>query len=84
MTEDIRSHVLAALAEIAPEADTTTLDPEADLADEYDLDSMDLYNLVVALEARLGVEILERDYPHLRTLAGAVAHLDGLRAGHRT
>lgn len=80
MNEDIRSEVLAALTEIAPEVADEQVDPGADLLDEYDLDSMDLLNVVAALEARLGVSIPERDYPQLRTLTGAVAYLDGLTA----
>lgn len=75
MTTDIRAEVLAALADIAPEVAEDEVDPSADLLDEYDLDSMDLLNLVTQLNERLGVEVPEEDYPHLRTLDGAVAYL---------
>jgi len=36
---------------------------------------MDFMNLVVALHERTGTDIPEADYPHLRTLDGAVAYL---------
>lgn len=81
--EDTRTHVLAALAEIAPEIADEPVDPGVDLLEEYDLDSMDLLNLVAALEGRLGVTIPESDYPRLRTLTGAVGYLDG-RMAHPT
>jgi len=76
VSESIRTTVVAALAEIAPEVQGSTIDGSADLLDEYDLDSMDLLNLVAVLHDRLGVDVPERDYPELRTLDGAVAYLE--------
>jgi acyl carrier protein len=75
VTDTIRTTVVAALAEIAPEIQGATIDGSADLLDEYDLDSMDLLNLVGILHDQLGVDVPERDYPALRTLDGAVAYL---------
>jgi acyl carrier protein len=72
---DVRMHVISALAQIAPEVDATTIDPHADLLDEYDLDSMDLLTLVTILSEDLGVDVPERDYAVLRTLDGAAAYL---------
>lgn len=76
MNDDIRAHVVAALVEIAPEIDAGSIDPDADLLDAYDLDSMDLLNLVTALHERLGVDIPEGDYAELRTLRTAVDYLE--------
>jgi len=71
----IRTEVIDALGEIAPEVHDRDLDPEADLLDELDLDSMDLLNLVTSLGGRLGIDIPDRDQQQLRTLAGAVDYL---------
>lgn len=73
---DVRTHVIAALAQIAPEVDASTIDPHADLLDEYDLDSMDLLTLVTILSEELGVDVPERDYAALRTLDGAATYLE--------
>lgn len=74
-TADTRSAVLAVLAEIAPEADLALLSDDADLRDELDLDSLDLQNLVEGIHARLGVDVPERDYGRLTTLAATSEYL---------
>jgi acyl carrier protein len=73
--DDIRAAVLRALGSIAPEADLCRLPPDADLRDTLDIDSMDFLNFAIALHGALGVEIPERDYPKLATLAGSVEYL---------
>jgi len=76
MSEDeIRSLVLEALAEVAPEADLASLDPREDLREQLEIDSMDLLNLVIRVHERTGVEIPEADYPKLATLDSAVVYL---------
>ena len=73
MTRDeIRRAVLACLAEVAPDADLASLDADADLRRECDLDSMDLLNFVIALHRATGVEIRESDYRRIATLRGCV------------
>jgi acyl carrier protein len=73
---DGRSVVAAALARVAPRVDVATLDPHADLHDTADLDSMEFLNLVVAVHEATGLDIPERDYPQLATLAGFAAYVD--------
>lgn len=76
MTEDeLRSAVLRALGDIAPEANLEALDPNASLRDQLDLDSMDVLNVMIALRDALHVDIPETDYAKLATLSGAVAYL---------
>ena len=76
MTDDeIKAVVVSALRRIAPEMDPTALRADAKLRDELDLDSMDFLNLILALHARLGVEIPESDYAKLSALDGIVAYL---------
>ena len=83
MTADaIRTAVLDSLTRIAPEAGRTSIDADAALRDQLDLDSMDFLNFILGLHDRLGVDIPEADYSKLSTLNGAVSYLAGrLRAG---
>jgi acyl carrier protein len=76
MTEtEIRETVLRVLGAIAPEADLSRLKPDARLRDQLDIDSMDFLNFVIGLHEELRVEIPERDYGQLATLAGCVKYL---------
>jgi acyl carrier protein len=81
---DILTVLREELENIAPEMDLQTLDPSADLREALDIDSMDFLNFVIAVHARLGVDIPELDYPKLVTLDGAVGYLAAkLGAGAR-
>jgi acyl carrier protein len=73
---ELRAIVLAALREVAPEADLERLDPAADLREELEIDSMDVLNLAIAIHERTGVEIPEADYGKLATLDQLVAYLE--------
>jgi acyl carrier protein len=73
---DARSAVIASLARVAPEADVDHLADDVDLRDELDLDSMDFLNFVVGIHDRTGIEVPERDYPQLLTLAACVTYLE--------
>jgi acyl carrier protein len=73
--EDLRSHVLAALQQVAPEAELDQLNPTQDLRDQLDIDSMDVLNFAVALHRSLGVEIPDADASKLLTLDGCIDYL---------
>jgi acyl carrier protein len=72
---EIRDTVLRMLGEIAPEVDPARVKPDVDFRDQFDLDSMDFLNFVIAVDQELHVEIPEADYPHLSTLDGFVEYL---------
>lgn len=72
---ELRIAVIAELGNIAPETDAATIDPDADLREELDIDSLDFLNFIAALHKRLGIEVPESDYPKLLTLNGAVRYL---------
>jgi acyl carrier protein len=72
---EIHEAVLKVLANIAPEADLSSLAPTARIRDQLDLDSMDFLNFIIGLHQELHVEIPERDYSQLMTLAGCVDYL---------
>jgi len=73
--EAIRAAVLAALSEVAPEAELDQLEPGAELREVLDLDSIDFLRFVQRLAATTGVEVPESDYAQLATLEGVVAYL---------
>jgi len=73
--DDINAVLIDELGRIAPEADAINLDPDADLREELDIDSMDFLNLVTALTQRLAIDIPEIDYPKLATLGHALDYL---------
>lgn len=73
--QQARDAYLAALAEVAPEVDPAEIDPQRDLGEQIEIDSIDFLNLAVALAGNTGIEVPERDYPQLRTIDGAVAYL---------
>lgn len=76
MTPDqVKQVLIEELGNLAPETDAATIDPDADLRESLDIDSMDFLNLVTALHQRLGIAVPESDYAELRTLNGAVAYL---------
>ena len=76
MTRDnIAAVLIEELGRIAPEIDASKLDPNAELREELDIDSMDFLNLVTALAERLMIDIPETDYPKLGTLGHAVDYL---------
>lgn len=79
-SETIRAVVLRVLAEIAPEADLSRLQPAVSFREQLDLDSMDLLNFMIGLHQAFRVDIPESDYPKLATLDGCVAHLAALDA----
>jgi acyl carrier protein len=75
-TAEIRAVVIAELSNIAPEMDIAAIEPDADLREALDIDSMDFLNFIMALHHKLGVDIPERDYPKFFTLARAVGYLE--------
>ena len=76
MTRDaLRDAVLQALISIAPEIDPRTLRPDENIREQFELDSMDVLNFVIALHRRLGVDVPEADYSRLATLTGTIDYL---------
>jgi acyl carrier protein len=73
--DQIKALVLSEIRKIAPEAELDQVDPDTDLREQIDLDSMDILNLAIAIHERTGVDIPESDYPKMVTLTGAIAYL---------
>lgn len=77
--DQIRTAVVEALAEVAPEIDSGDLQGGTRLREDLDLDSLDFLDVVAAVCNATGVEIPERDYGRLTTLDAFVEYVD--RAG---
>lgn len=75
---ELRQAMLEAIGQIAPEVDLESVEPDVNLREQLDLDSMDFLNVMIALDQQLGVEIPEADYPKLATLASGVAYLQAV------
>jgi acyl carrier protein len=71
----LRDAVLQALISVAPEIDPRTLRPDESIREQFELDSMDVLNFVIALHRRLGVDVPEADYSRLATLTGTIDYL---------
>ena len=76
MTEvEVKELVLGIIADIAPDEDVSSVDPEVRLRDQLELDSMDFLDIVMELRKRHKIEVPEDDYMELATLAGCVRYL---------
>lgn len=60
--------VTGILVGIAPDLAGVDLDTSADIQEEYDLDSMDVLNLVAGVGEAVGEEIPDRDAAKLRSV----------------
>jgi acyl carrier protein len=73
--DEIQSITLEVLGQIAPDADLDNLDPAKSFRDQFEFDSVDYLNLVLALEKRLAIKIPEIECPQLASLDGCIAYL---------
>ncbi|MGE0552825.1 MAG: acyl carrier protein [Gemmatimonadales bacterium] len=73
--EAIRRVVLTALVEVAPDVDLSDLSDDRPLREQVEIDSYDFMQLLVAIHARLGVDVPERDYDQVDTLPRMIAYL---------
>lgn len=73
--QEARNAILAVLGTIAPEADLSQLEPDVELRDQLDIDSMDFLNFAIGLEERTGIAIPEDDYALVSTLEDCTTYL---------
>jgi acyl carrier protein len=72
---ELRAAVLKALHRVAPEADLTTLDPNVDLREELDIDSIGVLEFATGIQKETGIEVPERDYPRIVRLDDCIHYL---------
>lgn len=71
----LRTVIIEEIGNIAPEVDASRVGDAEDLREALDLDSMDIFNLVIALARRLKIDIPDVDAGQLVTLGGGAAYL---------
>jgi acyl carrier protein len=72
---EVREKVLGILSTLAPEVDVHILREDVRIRDQIDVDSMDFLNFLIEVDAELGVDIPEADYPRLTTLKSIYDYL---------
>ncbi len=76
MTHDEALDIFAgSLRRVAPEVDLASVDRDAPMLDELELDSMDFLSLVTELHERTGLGIPESDYELLSSVDAVVRYL---------
>lgn len=73
--DDVKRVLVEEIGNIAPEVDAAEVGENEDLREALDINSISFLNLIIALKARLGVDVPEIDYPKLRTIRGALDYL---------
>ena len=73
--EQVRQAILNIISDIAPDEDLGAVKDEEKLRDQFDLDSMDFLDLVMELRKRFNLEVPEKDYQELVTVASSVEYL---------
>ncbi len=74
--EEIQKIVLDIIAEIAPDEDTSNVDPSVALREQLELDSMDFLDIVMELRKQHGIEVPEDDYGQLASLQSSADYLE--------
>ena len=72
---ELRSILVAQLHRIAPDISVDEIDPQADLRDEFEIDSMDFLTLMTALGKELSLPMPEADYDQMRSFDDLLAYL---------
>jgi acyl carrier protein len=66
--QEIRDTIVSCLCEVAPEIDPATVKDDVSFRDQFDVDSMDLLNFIIAMHEQLHVDIPESEYGRLGTV----------------
>ncbi|MDR0608832.1 MAG: acyl carrier protein [Planctomycetaceae bacterium] len=72
---EIREAVISILADIAPDENFASMKDEVSFRDQFEMDSMDLLDIVLELRKRYRVQIPEEDYPKLDNMNSTVEYL---------
>jgi len=67
---DISASIHDTLRRVVPDA-PSELDPDVPFRDQFEMDSLDFLNFVLALEKQHSVKIPEVRYPRFASMAGA-------------
>ena len=72
---EIREAVINILSDIAPDENFSTIKDDVPFAEQFEMDSMDLLDIVLELRKRYRVQIPEEDYPKLGNMNSTVEYL---------
>ena len=79
MTRDeVRQAIVSILKDIAPDEDIGSIEDDAVLREQIDLDSMDFLDIVMELRKRFNIEVPESDYQELASMASCIQYLQPL------
>lgn len=73
--EDVRAAIVAEVERIAPNTKGMAWDAKQSLRDQAELDSMDFLRFVEAVHRVFGIEVPERDYARVDSLAGCTDYV---------
>jgi acyl carrier protein len=73
--QQIKDMILEIVADIAPDADLSNINPDVRLREQIELDSMDFLDIIMELRKRYKIDVPEDDYMKLSTLNGCVEYL---------
>ncbi len=73
--EKLTQRLLALLTEVAPDIDPATVRLDRDFRDQFDFDSMDLFNFATSIVQTFGVDVAEKDYRRLLSIEKAAEYL---------
>ncbi len=71
----LKSTLIDLLSNLAPEIDFATVDENANLQEEIEIDSFDFLNFLIAVDKELGVNVPESDYGKVMTLADLMDYI---------
>ena len=78
MTDDsVHALLVKHLGRIAPEIPLDDIDRNADLREEFDIDSMDFMTLITGLGKELSLPMPESDYDQMRSFDDLLGYLRG-------
>ncbi len=72
---EIREAVVNILSDIAPDEDFAAMKDDVSFRDQFEMDSMDLLDIVLELRKRYKVQIPEEDYPKLDNMNSTIDYL---------
>jgi acyl carrier protein len=72
---ELKEAVSRALVTVAPEAEPESIDPDANLREQLDIDSLDFLTFVIALKKETAIDVPESDYAEIATFTGCVSYL---------
>ena len=72
---EIREAIISILSDINPDEDYANMKDDVSFRDQFEMDSMDLLDIVLELRKRHRVQIPEEDYPKLDNMNSTVEYL---------